>query len=420
MKFFFPDSQDLIDPGYDFQAETYADFRVRQRDDHYAHEVLKPAPFQGILVSKAVVDGVGSDKSGKYSVAQRHRLRRAGVRAFFRADPNLLFMGDCGAYSYKDDDVPPYSVEEVVEFYAECQFDLGISVDHLVLQYDRSGTEYLPDLEPSYDRARRRQALTLELASEFIRLQRMDGSFRPVGVAQGWNPTSYAAAVKSLQEMDYDYIALGSMVPLKTADILACLEAVDTVRRPRTRLHLLGVTRLDNIAQFARFGVASFDSTSQLLQAFKDGRNNYYTLTGAFTAVRIPQVEGNAKLRAAIRSGQVDGQQARRLEQDALTAMRAYDGDKVSLETVLSALQAYSLFIGEKQDRSNAYAAVLQERPWRSCACAICNAIGIDVVMFRGSERNKRRGFHNLHVFSQRLHGRLPRPGKRRAIPSSV
>jgi hypothetical protein len=25
------------------------------------------------------------------------------------------------------------------------------------------------------------------------------------------------------------------------------------------------------------------------------------------------------------------------------------------------------------------------------------------VIIFRGSERNKRRGFHNLHVFRQRL-----------------
>jgi hypothetical protein len=420
MKFFFPDSQDLVDPGYDFQTESYAEFRVRQRDDHYAHEVLKPTPFQGILVSKAIVDGVGSDKSGKYSVAQRHRLRRAGVRAFFRAGHDMLFMGDCGAYSYKDEDVPPYTVEEVVEFYAECQFDLGISVDHLVLQYDRSGADYLPGLEPSYDRARQRQALTLELAAEFMRLQRMDGSFTPVGVAQGWNPSSYAAAVKSLQGMEYDYIALGSMVPLRTSDILACLEAVDAVRRPQTRVHLLGVTRLDNIAEFARFGVASFDSTSPLLQAFKDGKNNYYTLTGAFTAIRIPQVEGNAKLGAAIRSGQVDGQQARRLEQDALMAMRAYDADRLSLDGVMDALQSYSMFVGERQDRSDAYTALLQERPWRSCECAICKAIGIDVVMFRGSERNKRRGFSQSSCIWPALTEPSAAARKRRPIPSTV
>ena len=45
-----------------------------------------------------------------------------------------------------------------------------------------------------------------------------------------WSPRSYAAAVTELQELGYDYIALGGMVPLKTAQIAACLgfnEAID-------------------------------------------------------------------------------------------------------------------------------------------------------------------------------------------------
>ena len=33
----------------------------------------------------------------------------------------------------------------------------------------------------------------------------------------------------------------------------------------------------------------------------------------------------------------------------------------------------------------------------------ICEKAGIEIVLFRGAERNKRRGFHNLHVFRQRL-----------------
>ena len=41
MKFFFPDSQDQIDPGFDFITEEKGAFRVRQRDDLYAHEALR-------------------------------------------------------------------------------------------------------------------------------------------------------------------------------------------------------------------------------------------------------------------------------------------------------------------------------------------------------------------------------------------
>src|SRR5206468_11119957 len=80
--FFFPDSQDQVDPSYDFERESSSPDRVRQRDDRYAHEVISPAPYTGILLSKALVDGPGS----KYTFAQRHRLYRLGVRRFFRLD----------------------------------------------------------------------------------------------------------------------------------------------------------------------------------------------------------------------------------------------------------------------------------------------------------------------------------------------
>ena len=46
MKFFFPDSQDQIDPDFDFETEERSPFRVRQRDDRYAHEVLADVPYR--------------------------------------------------------------------------------------------------------------------------------------------------------------------------------------------------------------------------------------------------------------------------------------------------------------------------------------------------------------------------------------
>ena len=44
MRFYFPDSQDQIDPSFDFETEERSPFRIRQRDDRYAHEVLSPPP----------------------------------------------------------------------------------------------------------------------------------------------------------------------------------------------------------------------------------------------------------------------------------------------------------------------------------------------------------------------------------------
>src|SRR3954453_18775368 len=66
VKFYFPDSQDLVSPTYEFQPDEYVAHLVRQRDDRYAHEVLARAPYHGVLVSKSIVDG-SIRGAGKYS-----------------------------------------------------------------------------------------------------------------------------------------------------------------------------------------------------------------------------------------------------------------------------------------------------------------------------------------------------------------
>ena len=92
MEFFFPDSQDLVDPSFDFRTERRAPTRVRHRDDLYAHEVFSEPVADGLLISKGIVDGL-SGGAGKYSMAQRHRLLRVGATEFFRLNdvPDGLF-----------------------------------------------------------------------------------------------------------------------------------------------------------------------------------------------------------------------------------------------------------------------------------------------------------------------------------------
>ncbi|WP_024875943.1 tRNA-guanine transglycosylase DpdA [Saccharomonospora piscinae] len=409
MKFFFPDSQDQIDPSFDFLTEERDPCRVRQRDDRYAHEVLAPAPFDGLLVSKTIVDGTASATTGKYTSAQRQRLYSEGAAAFFRlhngAEP-LVIMGDCGAFSYHAQPKPPYTVNEVIDFYEGCEFDYGISVDHLIFEYE----PLIPRDDSRAAEWVRRQQLTLDLAAEFrATCQARDVEFTPVGVAQGWSPASYARAVAELQMIGYSRIALGGMVPLKTPDILNCLRAVDEVRDRRTQLHLLGISRYDDVRSFAGHGVTSFDSTSPFQQSFKDERNNYHTATRKYMAVRVPQVGGNTKLKKRIEAGEIDQGQAVKRERAALDLLRRYDRDEVDVDPVLEALSDYSQLWNGKDDRTEQYRSTLTARPWRECPCSICRAVGIEVVLFRGSERNKRRGFHNLYVFEQQLRKQLGR-----------
>jgi hypothetical protein len=401
VKFFFPDSQDQIDPSFDFETEERSPFRVRQRDDHYVHEALNPPPYHGILVSKAMIDGFGG--AGRYSAQQRQRFYRVGIREFFRLDqapgPRLETLGDCGAFSYLNEDEPPYSVDEVIDFYEEIGFDAGLSVDHVIPVFQPDAQLELVD-SPWLQRYK----LTLELAADFLRRHHeRECDFQPIGVAQGWSPESYARAVEQLQLIGYRRIALGGLVPLKSHEILAVLESVAAAREPQTELHLLGVTRCEHVSQFQAYGVTSFDSTSPFRQAFKDERDNYYALERNYIALRVPQIEGNAKLQARIRSGEIHQERARKLERSALRFLAAYDRGEASLDDAVAALRAYEQLHDGKKDRSESYREVLEESPWKTCHCEICQAVGIQVMLFRGTERNKRRGFHNLHVFAHRL-----------------
>ncbi len=423
MKFFFPDSQDQVDPSFDFTTEQRSTHRVRQRDDHYAHEALGHAPYDGVLVSKTIVDGTPTT-SARYSLAQRHRLYRVGVRRFFRLDEpkgrRLLTMGDCGAFTYVRDDVPPYTVDDLIDFYDGCGFDLGLSLDHVILGYlgptaDRRGAE--PPPQEWVDR----QELTLDLAAEFYRRHcARRCAFIPLGVAQGWSPKSFARAVRGLQRIGYRRIALGGMVPLKTAEVLDCLRAVSDARRPDTEFHLLGITRCEQVSAFGGYGVTSFDSTSPFRQAFKDDRDNYYTLNTTYTAVRVPQVDGNASMKRLIQAGHVNQKAAIRAEQDCLSRLKAFDKGRARLDSVLEALRTYELLHDPDRDHTEIYRATLEAAAWKSCTCRVCQEAGIHVVLFRGSERNKRRGFHNVFVYRQRLDRELRRARRRRTASTAI
>jgi len=313
-------------------------------------------------------------------------------------------MGDCGAFSYVREEVPPYSVEEVIDFYECCGFDYGVSVDHIILAFQSDDQKTLPGLNPEIKVWRERQKITLDLAAQFLKVHaRRKSKFIPVGVAQGWSPSSYARAVQDLQEMGYGHLAIGGLVPLKTHEILEVLSATHAVLKQGIQVHLFGVTRCDHIPRFADFGVTSFDSTSPLRQAFKDDKDNYYTPTRNYTAIRVPQVDGNATLKRRIVAGQVNQEEARRLERESMDALMEYDRGLTSVDNVVEILAAYERVFDGKKDRSAIYREVLDHRPWKQCHCEICKEIGIHVIVFRGAERNRRRGFHNLYAFERRM-----------------
>jgi hypothetical protein len=410
---------DFVDPHYDFLNDRNGEGRQLYWGDQYPHEILGYAPYDGILVSRGIV---GDHKfSGKYSPAQAMRFRRVGARTFLRFNgakyADKWVFGDCGAFSYVKMEVPPYSSEEIVEFYADGQFTHGCSVDHVIFEFDRA----LQGMAGGSEDAHRRFEITVNNAESFLKASRTLGpSFTPVGVVQGWSPGSMAEGARRLERLGYRYLALGGMVPLSADSIHACLQEIRRTISPDVGLHILGFAKAEQIGQFQRYGIASFDSTSPLLRAFKDSRANYYALgddgtLDYYSAIRIPQSIENPRLLRAVKEGRYKQEHLTELERAALKGVREYDVGRSSISAVLEALTQYSrLFISDQKRTEDENEKTLREllertertlrdRPWKRCGCAICGKISVEVMIFRGNNRNRRRGFHNLGVYFEHL-----------------
>ena len=49
------------------------------------------------------------------------------------------------------------------------------------------------------------------------------------------------------------------------------------------------------------------------------------------------------------------------------------------------------------------YLRTLEDRPWKKCDCPFCQQLGIQILIFRGANRNKRRGAHNTLMLYSRI-----------------
>ena len=219
--------------------------------------------------------------------------------------------------------------------------------------------------------------------------------------------------------MGYRYLSLGGTVPLRIQQFRQALGAVRQAVPADVLLHVLGFGKIEHLNDLKRYGVASFDTTSPLLRAFKDARKNYWVRSPAgalsfYTAIRIPQATDNNRLKRKALEGRLNQEQARSLEQAALSAIRRLARHEASLDETLDAVVAYWTKLNwddesstrcaevAEQQREN-YGRTLGDRPWESCDCRVCREGGVEVLIFRNSNRNKRRGIHNLYVFHRYL-----------------
>ena len=114
--------------------------------------------------------------------------------------------------------------------------DLGIAVDHLIFGYDaKLDTKSAADVPGEW---KFRQDLTIEFAAEFSSActgHAGAGSNPWPWLTDGAHGPTQRRSVTQLQDIGYDRIALGGMVPLKTPDILDTLKVISVVLDPSRR-----------------------------------------------------------------------------------------------------------------------------------------------------------------------------------------
>jgi queuine/archaeosine tRNA-ribosyltransferase len=438
MLFFLPDWDDRVDPVFDFEKDEVTPNRDPYKHDAYHYELYGSLNCDGILVSKSVLE---------QNSQKKERVQASGIHQYLRVPKNVPVLGDCGAFNYISEKDPPYETEEILNYYDTFGFNLGVSIDHLIVpgilrrnnyykMTEDGWIEITEDEFKNYKDApntlikksrnrhsqqelflsenviveeeyldekerQRRYELTINNAMEFIEGHRKENlSFTPIGAVQGWDPESYASAVREYEKMGYSYVALGGLVRSTTEEILAVLENIRRVKKASTKLHVFGVARLDAIKAFMDFDVASVDSAGMLRQAWLSYSSNYYSPNmNHYTAIRIPPSDRSVAAKKAIETGELSVEKLRSLETECLSLLRQFDNDDLALTEVLDSVMAYERVLGGSGNLTKEYTRILSDRPWKSCQCKLCKDVGIDIVVFRRNNRNRRRGFHNTWVF---------------------
>jgi len=400
MAYFLPDWDDFVDADFDFEADRFScDDRAGRREVHLL-QLMRPHKLaDGVVVSLAQHM---SAKGLLRAVDRRSEesLRPRDVRAHYSLQATQWAFGDCGAFSYVSEPRPPIGVESAAALYNLYGFDLGASVDHIPVPFVKTedGKRWLTD-----GQRRARIVTTRRNAERFIcEVHRRGYGFAPVGVLQGIAPRDYRRQVPMYVEMGYRHLAIGGLVPRSDSDILAIARQVrEEVWKVSDRpwLHLFGVFRPRLQRAFREMRIDSFDSASYLRKAWLRSAQNYLGPDGSwYAAIRVP-VSADPRTAKRLRAAGVTERKAARLERQAMDALLLFEAGRRSAQQTVRRVLEYDALLeradSNEEDLRQAYLRTLTDKPWRECECPVCSGIGIHVAIFRGLNRNKRRGAHN-------------------------
>ena len=220
---------------------------------------------------------------------------------------------------------------------------------------------------------------------------------------QGETIPEYLEMFENFSLRGITHFGFGSLVRSPTTFIISLVDAIiqkiPKLRNPPEYIHFFGVARCQLLAKYKELetkGVTvSFDSASYLRKAWltsASSQSNYLTpdLSG-YTAIRIPISKTRGKTNT--------DQEYATVSRNCLTHLRQYDAGDITLDETLKSLVELNALTNTPTKFLEYYRRTLADKPWLECSCPICRKHGIEVAIFRGNNRNRRRGFHNTFVF---------------------
>lgn len=399
LKFFLPfwPADGVVD--YDFiQDQKLSDEKKR------IWHVFDEPPIDGALISRANIDDTKWLKK---------EIKEKGIHETLDYHQGPVIC-DCGAFDYVDQEEPTYDPEETLEFYEEYGFDLGVTVDHLVVK-SINPEDADESIELTEEDKEERIQITIDNAKKMMDLKESDEKYSDItliGAVQGYDADSYRRCAEELIDYGFDYIALGGLVRSNSDDIAEIVREVGSMIKEKEeenerniKVHGFGIARDDLFNLMERNNFTSFDSATYLRRAWLSKKNNYHLNGEAYSAVRI-------------RYNNPYSNDTTEEEKEILQKFENYAEGESDLDAndLIKILKEHEEDLKDEgkikkttfENLANAeeeYRRTLEEKPWEDCECPVCENQGIHVCIFRGNERNMRRGFHNVYNFYKNLSG---------------
>jgi len=428
MKYYIPEWDDQVDPGYDFASDAYSeDHFADRRKDVYMWEIFRQnaVPFDGVLVSLMSINGKGKKR--------REITEKGGLHEYLRLPANIPIIADCGAWGYIKEDHPPFDAIQVLDFYKELGVQEAVTVDHLVIpQVRKNGTVVALDIS-------QRMKVTLDNGIKGFEAwkKEYEDCFDLLVSVQGLRLDDYMNMYRTYLEHGITSFAFGGLAKKPTDFVARIIERLIEDIKHRNdlkvkRIHFFGLGRtslFSKLREIEQLGThVSFDTASWLRRAWLGGGYYYVDSKGLheYTAIRVPMSDtGRSSFKGKRKLGaDADLLGLRKSETECLQTLRSFERNDTTLEEALLSVKQYDTkLLGEFEkslvwktpnpdDRSKKmsellrffkslerrYEDMLRDRPWTKCDCPICRSIGIEVVLFRGNDRNRRRGFHNVYT----------------------